>query len=102
MPEYIEKATLVQKLHAEADKCKIGEGDTLAGLYLANCMVDELPAADVAPVLHGRWTTNTDDFTPKRRCSVCGYNKPIMAGEGIKQGPENYCPNCGAKMVGEA
>lgn len=50
---------------------------------------------------HGEWQYNTDDFTPAMRCSVCSYNKPIVAGENIKQEPNNYCPNCGADMRGE-
>lgn len=53
---------------------------------------------DVAEIVHGKWVYNTDDFTPKYRCSVCGYNKPIVSGENITQEPKNYCPNCGAKM----
>ena len=59
------------------------------------------PAADVVEVRHGEWVYNTDDFTPKMRCSVCGYNKPLIAGENIKQEPNNYCNECGAKMDGE-
>lgn len=60
--------------------------------------IRQLPAAGVAPVLHGKWIVN-----PKREydyiCSVCGGDAP-----------ENrwrnnailtpYCPNCGAKMDG--
>lgn len=50
MAGYIDREALARKLRAEADKCKVGEGDTLAGLYLANCIVDELPAANVVLV----------------------------------------------------
>lgn len=46
----------------------------------------------------GEWMYNTDDFTPKMRCSSCGYNKPLVAGESVEQEPSNFCPNCGAKM----
>lgn len=73
------------------------EGWSAACDYIRGRLEGE-PAADVDPVRHGRWMTNTDDFTPNRRCSVCGYNKPIVGGERVKQEPENYCPNCGAKM----
>ena len=57
----------------------------------------EIPTTDVAEVNHGEWIYNTDDFTPKMRCSVCGYNKPLVAGV-IEQEPNDYCPHCGAKM----
>lgn len=46
----------------------------------------------------GEWIYNTDDFTPKMRCSVCGYNKPLLAGINIIQEPNCYCNKCGAKM----
>ena len=59
------------------------------------------PATDVVEVKHGEWIYNTDDFTPKMRCTVCGYNKPMIAGESIQQEPNNYCNNCGADMRGE-
>ena len=52
-------------------------------------------------VVHGRWVYNTDDFTPAYRCSACGYNKPMIAGEKVSQGAMNYCSNCGAKMDGD-
>lgn len=47
---------------------------------------------------YGNWIYNTDDFTPAHRCSVCGYNRPMIAGENVCQEPMNYCQNCGAKM----
>ena len=50
------------------------------------------------PVKRGRWIINTDDFTPAYRCSVCSYNKPMIAGEKAQQGAMNYCPHCGAQM----
>lgn len=53
---------------------------------------DSVPAADVAPVVHGRWT-QVDDT--KCRCSNCD----IIALIGLyPHGDKNYCPNCGAKM----
>lgn len=53
---------------------------------------------EYAPVKQGKWIYNTDEFSPHMRCSICGYNKPIAAGENIKQEPFCYCCNCGAKM----
>lgn len=88
MTEYIEREAAIKLLHYNADEsCSSVVAD-----------FEALPAEDVAPVAHGQWKYNTDDFTPAKRCSICGYNKPVIAGEGIKQEPENYCPSCGAKM----
>ena len=64
----------------------------------AKVIILRQPTADVEEVKHGEWIYNTDDFTPKMRCSVCGYNKPIAAGENIEQQPSDYCNKCGAKM----
>ena len=54
-------------------------------------------AADVAPVVHGRWSDAGFGELPKHApygwaCSVCGgisFNNEYI-----------YCPNCGAKMDG--
>lgn len=69
--------------------------------------IDDLPSADVAPVRHGRWIeTSYDEYT----CSVCGKNVSdeifYAIGpedrESASMGVANYCPNCGAKMDGDA
>ena len=52
----------------------------------------EIPAADVAPVQHGRW----EKHGSKWQCTGC---KVLMSIDGTPQ--ENllyYCPNCGASM----
>ena len=53
-----------------------------------------IPAADVAPVVHGRWV---DAGRGIKACSNCNH--------GIKEHmayANHYCPNCGAKMDGGA
>lgn len=70
----------------------------------AYMIVQEAPAVDAEPVRHGRWISEKCNHKPCRiknpekwvtyKCSVCGYSN------GRKQ--SNYCPNCGAKMDGEA
>lgn len=55
-------------------------------------------AADVAPVVHGRWL-HTDlayHWTSLDECSVCGYHDEKRQ----HLGNYSYCPNCGAKMDG--
>ena len=49
----------------------------------------EIPTADVAQVVHGRWIASHDEFCA---CSICKY--PVYVG----WNQTNYCPNCGAKM----
>lgn len=52
--------------------------------------IRKLPAADVEPVVRGRWNDSYDGITPY--CSVCGHSHRLMVRK------PNYCPNCGAKM----
>ena len=49
--------------------------------------IDRIPAADVAPVVRGRWMYYPGDEVPY--CSNC--TKPLYE-------EKPYCPNCGAKM----
>lgn len=54
--------------------------------------IRELPAADVAEVVHGRWIWNEEgeiDWEQFYRCSNCGDKEYWES---------NFCPNCGAKM----
>lgn len=55
-------------------------------------IIEELPAADVAPVRHGRWTRI--DYHDAR-CSECGHKTYYPDRISL------YCPECGARMDGE-
>jgi hypothetical protein len=48
---------------------------------------------DAVEVVHGRWIYEPVEFSIVKdiRCSVCGRYVKV---------PENYCPDCGAKMDG--
>ena len=59
-----------------------------------NCVLNDVPAADVTPVRHGRWIDSEEDG----HLSICGVcNYPVDRFYKTK-----YCPNCGAKMDGGA
>ena len=92
MAEYIERYTLLQKLYdLESDT-----GYSAIGWTSLHNVVAKQPAADVAPVRHGRWETylDGDRLMPEQyyKCSICGDRGYRFRG--------NYCPNCGAKMDG--
>lgn len=60
--------------------------------------VSDAPAADVAPVVHGRWV-HTDlayHWKSLDECGVCGYHDEKRQ----HLGNYSYCLNCGAKMDG--
>lgn len=83
MAEYIDREKAKRLLHIEY-------------AYAAEQLLDEIPAADVAPVVHGRWIEKS---APARKiyfeCSQCGAQEnKHTAIKGY------YCWRCGAKMDG--
>ena len=71
----------------------------------------ELPAADVAPVVHGRWEwfdeeTGTPSTGYERewgwRCSHCKEELPDDYDDPDDRPAFRFCYNCGAKMDGGA
>ena len=61
--------------------------------------LDNIPTADVAPVVYGHWIWHEEEF--EYECSVChcrfDYNHTFeIFDHGFQYA--NYCPNCGAKM----
>lgn len=59
-------------------------------------LLDNIPAADVAPVVHGRWIEQEKyNFGVMCDCSICG-DRILDNG----QHSWNYCPNCGCRMDG--
>ena len=60
--------------------------------YVLDDDIFGMKAADVAPVVHGRWETNSDR-PDTLICSVCKCGFDMW-----KHDPHNFCPNCGAKM----
>lgn len=58
--------------------------------------IEIIPAADVAPMVHGKWISCFEDWRKQiegDKCTACGFEH---YGTNIKN--YNYCPNCGAKM----
>jgi len=53
-----------------------------------------IPAADVRPVVRGKWQSWEQDKPPCKwySCDYCGFHALIES---------NYCPNCGADMRGD-
>lgn len=62
---------------------------------ILSMIMEELPAADVAPVVHGRWENGNPI------CPICGEDKfkELDADIWCDWLPP-FCPNCGAKMDG--
>lgn len=96
MKEYIERAVAVKKFENYRRDCE-EENDERAAQIFDDCVSElmDIPAEDVAPVRHGRWTDPEDDggYT-SWYCSLCRH--PIRTIGGYPNW--NYCPNCSARM----
>ena len=111
MAEYIEREAFIEekrKLYCENCKRRYGlkKGKSVVCYEIgdAPCRscgigdvlddVEDFPAADVRPVVRGKWkdAMQSCNDSPHVKCSVCGeyfwryFNK------------FNFCPNCGADM----
>ena len=79
MDEYISRRELLARYDAEH------EGTP----GRARELIKQAPAADVAPVRHGRWKNGGNGLYDT--CSACGKEIYLAI-------PMNYCPECGARM----
>ena len=95
MAEYIERDKAKELI------CNYGKGAISDGMktldpvddivYLCKS-VGLIPSADVAPVVHGNWSTHSDR-PDTLICSVCNCGFDMW-----KHDRHNFCPECGAKM----
>lgn len=99
MATYIEREALMDEFRKymaarhDREKCVSEENcKTCDKGCLWRKVVGKAPAADIAPVVHGRWLP-------------CGFGKEIMCsvcrGELDDVWEYRHCPNCGARMDGE-
>ena len=75
----------------ELDKGKPWDGHTSRDVR----RLLSIPAADVAPVVHGRWELRHGSWY----CSNCGRGYKIKC-RVVRACKHDYCPHCGAKMDG--
>lgn len=107
MAEYIEREAL-QNLFNNVSTSLLSRGELakdvehmVRAFLMVTEMIQDAPAADVAPVRHGRWVhcryENCSEQFEIVKCSCCGHEAYAMAFY-VRGG--NYCPNCGARMDG--
>lgn len=101
MAEYIERGALMQfPIRRDHYDRKNGNRHFINGIETVLEYAENLQAADVAPVVHGKWEyiPQTLNTLSQIRCSFCGW----WSLDPSIDGAYNYCPNCGAKMDGGA
>lgn len=98
MCDYISRDMAIERL------TKVEVTNRLATMTDAKREIAEMPAADVVPVVHGKWIIGTGDDEFDVKCQKCGWDDIFeVAGiAAVKRISEtmHYCPNCGAKMDG--
>ena len=92
MGEYIEREAVVRELNKTYDNMNAMGAQFYGGFMNAVYRIKDFPAADVAPVRHGRWERTADGAA---LCTACKR----------KMNPSQYgyafCSLCGAIMDGE-
>ena len=104
MAEYIERGALMQfPIRRNHYDRKNGNKHFINGIETVLEYAENLPAADVAPVVHGRWDDSGIYTFPSGavavRCTNCGC---ALTESEHRLYNWNYCPVCGAKMDGGA
>lgn len=105
MSDYISREAAVKI----AQKYRVMNGSTLGRhTWLADRIafeIEEIPAADVAEVRHGRWECVYDDGMGETNitCSHCKNTRTVNGCFVSTDGKscyfeDDYCPSCGAKM----
>ena len=84
MAEYIERETAIETIISEPP-------DAHYPHWYAD-KIKAIPAADVAPVRHGRWLCVDTDTEHFFLCNRCKKKEFLQS---------NYCRSCGAKMDGD-
>lgn len=96
MAKYIERDAAIHT----AEKYGLRNGSALgrhSGVAdRVSAELEGLPAADVAPVVHGRWVWNEECYTWD--CTNCNG----FVGSGSRISAYVHCPLCGARMDGGA
>lgn len=95
MTEYIEREAALREIERRET---FMVGDKYISVDSMNTFIKNRPAADVAPVVHGRWEQDADgDWY----CTNCDEVVAICESGKERTYRKPYCPNCGAKMDGD-
>ena len=98
MDEYISKQAILKHLN-DCKEDPLFDSDMARICFAIGIFIENMNTADVQTVRHGYWSEcYTDSHHYSGICSVCGGG----AIRKVKAKPLDYCPNCGARMDGDA
>nr|DAO37104.1 MAG TPA: hypothetical protein [Caudoviricetes sp.] len=90
MAEYIEREATLREIERRE---RLMVGDKTISVDALKQFILNRPAADVAPVVHGRWVDG--------KCSNCGVDIPTDdSHDAIFENECHFCYYCGAMMDG--
>ena len=95
MSEYVNRGTAFDAITDLAGKASTRSA--YEAVWKSARALKKIPAADVAPVVHGRWVSVAGKRD--RICSRCLHNEPYKNADDDAEVFE-FCPHCGAKMDG--
>lgn len=111
MVEYIERETAVKSVYQYLLEQTVSKYPTSelciaarSGVSGAMGVLDDVPAADVVPVVHGYWINTppyravNGSYKKGQECSVC--NAFYVSDGNTPYSNHPYCAECGAKMDG--
>ncbi len=108
--EYIEREVAKERLRIWITDCLLNEANEAADCFrLCIDLLDSIPAADVAPVVHGRWVFGKDlaccwgQILKNKYHLYCSECLEQAFNRSEDNDPDfdidtPYCPNCGALM----
>ena len=91
MAEYIDKEAALSLVKPDTPDDEKAAVTIVTAKKLVRSIIQRAPAADVAPVVHGRWLCG-DYYDIGDVCSECDWDSQMT------HPSYRYCPNCGAKM----
>ena len=84
MAEYIEREAVIDYITRSPHIANYVKGAIVIE-------IEQIPAADVKPVVRGEWIIRRGNWTDEYECSLCHK---------VSKTYGNYCPWCGADMRG--
>ena len=96
MDEYIEREALLKWALDSMD----AQRDVVGTAYCAEFVraIRQFNAADVAPVVHGRWMDVPYVYFGAKRYECSNCYSDVFWNNRIQTTKDNYCPNCGCRM----
>ena len=106
MADYIKRSDVLGIVFRRLKPCNALIGDLCNACEDVYRMVEQIPSADVQPVVHGEWIPEIEQMETEYPDSTEVYLETFQTGWKCSECDDystidsNFCPNCGADMRG--